>query len=310
MTKTSEAMRVDPSLEPSLASQHIAKDKVTVVIPTLNEAEAISKIVGEARTEGYRNILVVDGYSTDRTADIACSMGVEVLHQNGAGKADAVKTAIEHVHTPYMLFIDGDYTYDPKDIGKLLNHSEQCAHVIGARDRGHMGHLHRLGNWVISQVFSVLFEVKLTDVCSGMYLLETEKARRYDLKERGFNIEVELAAQSALTGALTEVNIDYRPRIGVNKLRTWRHGLAILSGLFRLARRYNSGHLYSILAGLPIIPTLSILCWVAFRQLTEEMGHSGWVLMGIVSLLMAAQALTLARISVPAHHSAKRLARK
>jgi dolichol-phosphate mannosyltransferase len=136
----------------------------------------------------------VDGYSNDQTAHIAHSNGVDVIYQYKVGKAGAVKTAIEQVGTPYVLFMDGDSTYDPKEIWRLLTHTERYTHVIGVRDRKHIPRLHRLGNWVISQVFSVLFGVKASDVCSGMYLLETDEVRNYNLQEPGFVAEIELAA--------------------------------------------------------------------------------------------------------------------
>ncbi len=92
------------------------KDKITVVIPTLNEREAIGRVIEEVKKNDYTKIMVVDGYSTDKTAEIAHSSGAKVVFQHGVGKAGAVKTAIELVDTPYMVFIDGDYTYDPRDI--------------------------------------------------------------------------------------------------------------------------------------------------------------------------------------------------
>jgi len=285
----------------------IAKDKVTVVIPTLNEAEAIAKTIEEVRAEGYTNILVVDGYSMDRTTEIARAMGVKVFYQHGSGKAGAVKTAIEHAETPYIVFMDGDHTYDPKDIWRLLNHSEHYAHVIGVRNKRYISRLHRLGNWAISQTFSLLFGTNVTDVCSGMYLLETKEARKHSLEEPGFMIEIELAAQSASMGILTEVPIGYRPRIGARKLGTWRHGLAIQSAAFRLARRYNPLLLYSSLAGLTILPASLILAWVTLEQLTVRVWHSGWALVGIVLLLVAAQAFTLASVSILTKHMERRL---
>jgi len=285
----------------------VAKDEVTVVIPTLDEAETISKVIEMVRTEGYRNILVVDGGSRDGTADIASEMGVNVLLQHGVGKAGAVKTAMEHLITSYVVFMDGDCTYDPKDIGKLLNQSERYAHVIGARDWSGMNYLQRLGNWIISHLFGVLFEVKVTDVCSGMYLLETRKARKYGLEEPGFVVETELAAQSASDGALTEVKVDYRPKIGARKLKTLRHGLNIFFAAFRLARRYNPILLYSSVAGLSIVPAVSILSWVALRQLIMGIWHSGWALLGIAFLLVAALAFVLASVSIMIRQTEKRL---
>jgi len=66
------------------------------------------------------------------------------------------------------------------------------------RDREHIPRVHRFGNWVISGALGALFGVKITDVCSGMYLFETEEAKKHGLQETGFNIEIEASAQSAL----------------------------------------------------------------------------------------------------------------
>jgi dolichol-phosphate mannosyltransferase len=160
---------------------------------------------------------------------------------------------------------------------------------------------------VISSTFSLLFTVKTSDVCSGMYLLETKEAKKYGLQEQGFVAEIELAAQSAATQSLAEVPISYRPRIGARKLNTWKHGLAILSAGFRLARRHNPILLYSGIAGLCIMPAALILGWVVVQELTTRTFHSGWALAGIMMLLVAVQAFTLASVSILTKHTEERL---
>jgi glycosyltransferase involved in cell wall biosynthesis len=299
-------LKLDQTLFGSVLQQ-VVKEQVTVVLPVLDEAEAIVSVIEEVKSQGYRNILILDGYSKDTTAEIARSTGATVIYQHGAGKAGAVKTAIENVETPYMLFMDGDSTYDPKDIWRLLNHNHRYAHVIGARDRKHIPRLHRLGNWVISEAFSLLFGVKASDVCSGMYLLESKQVRKYNLQEPGFVAEIELAAQSASTDNLTEVPISYRPRIGQRKLSTWRHGIAILSAAFALARRYNPILLYSSLASVLIFPAAVILGWVALEELTRHVWHYGLVLVGMLFLLVGVQAFTLASFSILTKHVEKRV---
>jgi len=305
--KSSLGARPDLKIETDGILGAIVKDKVTVVLPALNEADGILPVIEGLREDGYEKILVVDGYSSDMTPETAHENGVKVLYQHGIGKAGAVRTAIERVETPYIVFMDADHTYDPKDIWRLLLHSEHYSHVIGARDREHIPRVHRFGNWVISEVFSVLFGVKITDVCSGMYLLETEEAKKYSLQETGFNIEIELAAQSASRENLTQVPINYRSRIGERKLSTWRNGLSILRAAFTLARRYNPIFLYSFLTGLSIIPAAIVLGWVTLDQLTTGVFHSGWALAGIMLLLVAAQAFTLASVSILTRHSERRL---
>lgn len=217
--------------------------------------------------EGFRNILVVDGYSTDNTVELVQEKGAKLIYQHGPGKAGAVRTAIERVETPYVLLMDGDCTYDPKDIWRLLNHADRHSHVIGAREYRTIRKLHRFGNWVISQTFSLLFGVNLTDVCSGMYLLETKAARRYRLRERGFTVEVEMAASSATEDEVTEVPINYRPRVGTGKLKA-RYGFSILFAAIMLFRRYNPILLYSGLGALSLLPATIVLAWVALQKLT------------------------------------------
>jgi dolichol-phosphate mannosyltransferase len=303
-------MYTNLTIHPSDVITRFAKDKVTVVVPVLNEADGICQVIEEIAAEGYENVLVVDGYSTDKTPHLAHAIGAKVVYQHGSGKAGAVKTAIETAQTPYMLFMDGDCTYDPKDIWRLLNHSEYYAHVIGARDRKHIPYVHRFGNWIISKTFSLLFGVRLSDVCSGMYLLETEEAKSYSLQEPGFQVEIELAAQSASRDSLAEVPISYRPRIGAKKLKTWRHGLGILLAAYRLARGYNPILLYSAFSGLSIIPAVVILTWVAMEQLTRGIWHSGVALVGVVFLMVAIQALTLASVSILLRHVEARLTKE
>lgn len=306
-----DTKRIRPSPDLKIDTEWILakvfKEKVTVVIPTLNEAEAIPGVIEEINAEGYHNILVVDGYSTDRTDRIAHGNGATLLYQHGIGKAGGVKTALESAKTPYVLFMDGDGTYDPKDIWRLLNHTERYAHVIGVRDKEHIPRIHRFGNWVISRTFSVLFGVKTTDVCSGMYLLETAEANNYRLKEPGFTVEIELAAQSASNEQLTEVPISYRERIGTRKLNTWRHGLAILSAAFALARQYNPVFLYSSLGALAMVPAAAILGWVLLQRLMAGIWYSDWALAGAVLLIMSIQALAVASISIVTRHTEERL---
>jgi len=98
---------------------------------------------------GINNILVVDGYSKDRTVEVAKSLNARVIFKHGKGKTDALKTAVEHVDTPYMLVIDGNYTYDVKNIDRFLQHMDNYDEIIGARipvDKRSMTWLHRFGN--------------------------------------------------------------------------------------------------------------------------------------------------------------------
>ena len=277
----------------------VSPDELTVVIPTLNEREAIGLVLDELRQEGYKNLLVVDGYSTDGTPDIAREKGALVVFQHGAGKAGAIKTALEHVKTPYMLVMDGDSTYDPKDIKLLLAHAARYDEVIGARaNRRSMSWLHRLGNWIINRIFNMLFGVGLSDVCSGMYLVRTDALRKAELRTRGFNVEVEIAAHMCTYGRVTEVPISYRPRIGKRKLKSFRDGIAILAAILSLARAYNPIFLFSSLATVLAIPGAVLTLWQLYMRYAYGTWSLGTAWLGLVLLVVGLQGFTAATISI------------
>lgn len=280
----------------------VSKEEITVLIPTLMEEEAIGLVLSELKSEGYTNILVVDGHSTDRTVEIAKSMGVEVTYQDGRGKADAIKTGLRYVRTPYVVVMDGDYTYNPKDIEKLLESMDEYDEVIGVRDRVNIPRVNRFGNLVITWLFNLLFGTKLRDVCSGMYLLRTDVAREVGFESRGFSVEVEIAAHVASTGGrIGEVEISYRKRIGRPKLRKV-HGLQIATTAVKLMLKYNPTFFFFLASSLALIPGVVIIGYVAYKLLFYGVKHYVWALLGVtaggvglISLLIAIFALYMKR---------------
>jgi dolichol-phosphate mannosyltransferase len=276
------------------------RDKVTVVILTLNEAEAIGPLIEEVKACGYRNILVVDGYSTDGTDKIASSLGAEVVRQHGKGKAGAILTAREIVKTPYFIVMDGDYTYDPKDIDRFLPFMGGYDHIIGYRPKGcpHISRTHRLGNWILTKAFNLLMGSNVPDVCCGMYMLRTEKAKELMLERHGFVVDQEIAAQTLLDGKVTYVPINYRKRLGKAKAPTWRQGFRALWTIFQLGREYNPVLLFSALASLAIIPGFIILGWFMYRYLFFGVIHSTYLLLSIMLVILGALGLAVSTIAV------------
>ncbi len=283
----------------SEATNTIPKEYVTVVLPTLNEERAIGKVIDELLAEGYTNILVVDGYSTDKTVEIARSKGVKVIYQKGKGKAGAIKTAIETVETPYILVMDADSTYSPKDIERMLipGYDE----VIGMRkDRSNIPLLHRIGNKIISSTLSLLVGRRVSDPCSGMYLLRTEAARKLEILSEGFDIEAEIVGEMLTQGRVMEVPISYGKREGENKLRSWRDGLRIMLTVFKVAWLYNPVFFLSAVGSILAIPGMIILFWQLYIRYLygAEKWSLGWAWLGLILLVIGLQAFTVATISL------------
>ncbi|MEM4849036.1 MAG: glycosyltransferase family 2 protein, partial [Ignisphaera sp.] len=162
--------------------------ELSVIIPVYNEEKAIGYVIDEISSLGIplENIIVVDGGSNDRTIEIASSRNVIVVTQEGKGKANAIRTGLRYVSTPYVLVIDGDGTYPANYIPKLLAvaKSKNCDLVIGVRLQGKESQkfIFRLGNKILTLFFNILFGVKLSDVLSGMYLAKSDKLRKVDFE--------------------------------------------------------------------------------------------------------------------------------
>jgi dolichol-phosphate mannosyltransferase len=283
-----------------LSSRPVKKDDLTVVVPVLNEEKAIGIVLDELINNEYPNILVVDGYSKDNTVQIAENKGVYVVQQHSLGKTGAIKTAIDYVPTPYMLVMDGDYTYAAADIQKFLDHAHNYDQIVGARSRENINRLHRIGNGIITRFFNLMFDTSLSDVCSGMYLLRTEAAKELDLHSGGFNADVEIIAQTAVRGAIAEVPIEYRARVGKPKLSTWKNGTQIIYSALIWTRVYNPVFIFSIIAALAFIPGLAILIWVGLSWLLQprHVFYSGWALMAAILMFAAGQAFTVGTLSL------------
>lgn len=282
--------------ETNLAAQ---RELLTIVIPTLNEEASIGVLIDEVKAQGFNRILVADGYSSDMTARIAAERGAEVIMQHGQGKAGAMVTAFRAVSTPYLIVMDGDGSYDPADICRFLPLVEAFDFVKGTRVRNeNMSGLHKLGNRVITKTFDLLMGTSIGDICSGMYMLRTDSVRHLNLEKHPFTVEQEIAAELVVTSArITTVPINYRKRTGgVSKVKTWRQGFRDLATNFDLARTYNPILLFSFISSLALLPSFGLLTYALLLAIMLHDFHGGYLLAGLVLLVLGAQGLTVATV--------------
>ncbi len=225
---------------------------VCILIPTLNEAETIGEIIADFKREGFENIFVIDGNSTDSTREIAKRAGVKVEIQRGKGKGTAVRQAFELIDSEIIVMIDGDGTYSPSEVRKLLEpiYNDEADHVIGNRFAygGAFARLHRLGNWGLNRVFSFGYGIKLKDILSGYRAFTQVAVKRMALVKEGFEIEAEMAIESVKKGIrIKEVPITYKKRKGESKLNFLRDGSRIAYTLYVLAKTHNPVFYFGII---------------------------------------------------------------
>ena len=275
-----------------------ARDRVTILVATLNEEQAIGPLIDEIKMAGYSKILVVDGYSKDMTVEIARAKGAVVMGQHGKGKAGAVLTAKDVVDTTYLLLMDGDYSYDPKDIDRFTAYADGYDHIIGFRPKGspNMSRLHRLGNWVLTEEFNILMGANIPDVACGMYLMRTQRLKELLFHRHGFEVDQEIAAQMLVNGKVAYVPINYRTRLGGAKAPTWRQGFRALFAIFGISRRYNPVVLFGLVAALALFPAALLLGYAVFLYLTQRVFQSNYLLTSLMLFVIGGQGLTVATI--------------
>ena len=210
-----------------------------LIIAALNEAPGIGLTIAEMKdTLGEISVLVIDGRSADRTAEIAKNLGSKVVFQDGIGKGDALAKALEHLdpNVDYVVITDADYTYPAEHVPamiRILEQNPQVGMVCGNRLNGHVDKkaLHRvfnIGNRLLAFVHNMLNGVPLQDPLTGLRAIRAEVLRGWIVKSKGFDIEVELNHLVERRGfTIHEIPIYYRARLGEKKLKV-RHGITIL----------------------------------------------------------------------------------
>ena len=210
-----------------------------VIIAALNEEEGIGLTISELnKTLNNPRILVVDGKSSDRTVEVAKSLGAQVVLQDGLGKGDALAKAIKDADltVDYVVITDADYTYPAESVPgmiQILEKNPNLGMVCGNRFSGYldlkgMNGFFYLGNRLIAFAQNFLNGVWLADPLTGLRVLRAEILRNWTVKSKGFDVEVELNHHVIREGfGIVEVPIRYRERLGEKKLGV-RNGAEII----------------------------------------------------------------------------------
>jgi glycosyltransferase involved in cell wall biosynthesis len=223
----------------SLAMTKTKSCEVSVILPAFDEEHTIGsclskiqKVFLESNTQG--EIIVADS-STDRTDEIALSMGAIVIHPKKSGYGNAYLAAFEQAQGQYIVMGDSDDTYDFLEIPLLLAPLKNGADlVIGSRFNGtiHPGSmtaLHRyIGNPLLTWMVNLIFHTRFSDTHSGFRAITKEALTRLNIKTGGMEFASEMLIMASKENLrIKEVPINYYPRKAPSKLHSfadgWRH---------------------------------------------------------------------------------------
>jgi len=252
----------------------IKPEDVTILVPTKNEEEAIGWVIEEFQKLGYYNILVIDGHSTDRTREIAKEKGAKVVLQSGRGKGQAVAEALKMIESEVVVMIDGDGTYDPKDVEKLLEPIRRgiADHVIGNRlmnfEKGAFTKLNLIGNKIFNALFRFLYGVPVYDMLTGYRALTKALYKSVELEKHGFEVETELTVETVAKGfRIAEVPINYYKRKGNANLHPIKDGWRIGKAIIEMLVRYNPAKYLYFLGGIFLLLGLITGIYVVYEWL-------------------------------------------
>jgi dolichol-phosphate mannosyltransferase len=210
------------------------KKATTVVIPALNEALTIGEII-EGCFDHTDDILVVDGHSTDDTAQIARRMGTRVISDDRRrGKGNAIRSALSHLRREITVFIDADGSHIPGDIPRLVAPilEGRADHVSASRLLGGSSELHGgfdecirlMGSSFITACINHRFKVRLSESQNGFRAIRTGVLKDLGLVENITTIEQEMIIKTLKRGyRMAEVpSHELARKAGYSKIKVQR----------------------------------------------------------------------------------------
>jgi glycosyltransferase involved in cell wall biosynthesis len=247
---------------------------VSVVIPCLNEAENIERVVTlalqvlrDADIPG--EVVVADNASEDNSAELAAAAGARVVHEPRRGYGSAYLAGFAAARGRYIVMGDADLTYDFREIPKFVEKLEEGAElVMGDRmdniHPGAMPWLHRyVGNPVLTGVLNVFFRTGVSDAHCGMRAVRRDVLPRLDLRTTGMEFASEMVIRASKEKLdIREFPIEYHPRGGESKLSSFRDGWRHL----RFLLVHSPTHLF-MLPGALILALGTLISLIALAQI-------------------------------------------
>lgn len=215
--------------------------KTTLVLPTLNEIEAVRIIVPQIQREWVDEIIVIDGGSTDGTVEFMRANGLAVHSQPRRGFGHGMRHAMQIASGDVVVEFMADGNSIPADIPRIIAKvREGYDLVVGSRYLQEARSddddwLTAKGNWMFTTIVNILFCSRYTDVLTGFRAYRRHAALTLGLDAPGLSWPCQSSIRFARAGLrVTEIPASEPPRIGgERKMRPFRTGAEIVKLILR-----------------------------------------------------------------------------
>jgi hypothetical protein len=235
-------------LRPRRANLVTQWPRVSVIIPTLNEAQNLPHVLAKLPRR-LHEVIVVDGFSTDETLDVVRLLrpDAKIVLQRCPGKGDALRCGFEAATGDALVMLDADGSADPAEIPEFVEVLMEGADFAkGSRFRPGGGssditRLRAAGNRVLNGTVNLLFKTKYSDLCYGYNAFWRHCLPAMSVDCAGFEVETLINIRIARAGLdIREVPSFERDRMyGQSNLRTFRDGARVLRTILRERLRWT-----------------------------------------------------------------------
>lgn len=200
--------------------------RVAVIIPVLNEVQALPKVLAAIPRNWAARVIVVDNGSSDGSGDAARALGAEVVDEPERGYGAACLRGIAAaVPADFIVFLDGDYSDYPGEMPLLLHPvlSDAADLAIGSRmvlpeSRAALLPQARFGNFLASRLLRLFFGIRCTDL-GPFRCIRAGALAGLGMADRNYGWTVEMQVRAKLANLRTvEIPVRYRSRIGKSKI--------------------------------------------------------------------------------------------
>jgi glycosyltransferase involved in cell wall biosynthesis len=227
---------------------------ISVIIPCLNEEKSLDGCIKKAKKslqflskKGYLSeIIVSDNGSTDNSVNIALKNNVRIVKENEKGYGVTVIRGINAAKGNFIVFGDGDGTYDFRQIPDFCKRLERGADLVlgsrfkGKHEKGAMPMLRKyVGNPILTKLINLFYGCKYTDTQTGLRAFTIDAFRKMRLKTKGMELtSVMIIKSMACKLKVEEIPINYYRRFGQSKLSPIKDALRNLVLIFILSPTY------------------------------------------------------------------------